>query len=231
MKLILTVVFLFAFATFSFAQDVSREQKFQRIKELNAQINELAQELLQPEQTDVKNADIEALKVFRLMPRETFSRPIAVPQGGGSYYSFTTGSNDYQKIAQIGLEQNSLKTGFAGADHGFMADLGEIPLSKVTSETAELAFLLKYRAATNIVEARVEQRKAGNHKVDGLHFKNYLPAVLGHTYVLRNINYGNADIVVAFKIERKDTDGSLIIFWKQMGDFGKPTLDPNIKEN
>jgi hypothetical protein len=40
-----------------------------------------------------------------------------------------------------------------------------------------------------------------------------------------------ADMLVAFKIIRKDSDGSVIIFWKPIADFGKPILDPNVREN
>ncbi|HJS52679.1 MAG TPA: hypothetical protein VJ781_12325, partial [Pyrinomonadaceae bacterium] len=54
---------------------------------------------------------------------------------------------------------------------------------------------------------------------------------IGNTFVLRAISFESADVLVAFKVMRQDTDGSLIIFWKQIADFGKPRLDPNIREN
>lgn len=231
MKIFLTLVLTAVFAASALSQELSREQKFQRIKDLNAQVNKLAEEWLQPDASDIKEATRNELKAFRLMPREIVGRIITTPREGGSYYSFTTGSNDYQKIAQIGLEQKHLKTGFAGANYGLMADIGDVPLSNVTSETPEMTFLLRYRAPGNILDARKEQRNAGNYKIDGLAFKDYIPAIVGHTYVLRAIFYGDADIAVALRIERIDSDGSIIIFWKKMGDFEKPTLDPNIKEN
>ncbi len=231
MKLFLIAVLSLTLSTINFAQDISREQKFRQIKEFNAQINKLAEELLLPDADDFKNAEAQGLKAFRLMPREVFSRPITVPQEGGACYSFTTGSHDYQKIAQIMLEQNYLSTGFAGANYGLMVDLGNISLADIGPGIPEVDFLLKYKAPTNILDARTEQRKRGDYKVGDFTLRSHLPSVVSHSYLLRAIDFGNADIFVALKVIRKDTDGSLIIYWKQIADFGKPSLDPNIKEN
>lgn len=231
MKLFLTVVFSLVLSLTFFGQDVSREQKFQQIKELNVQINKLAQELLQPEQADVRNAESQGLKVFRLMPRETFSRPITVPQEGGSYYSFTTGSHDYQKIAQIGLEQNNLKVGFAGADYGFLFDLGEISLDSVNDETPMVAFLRSYRPPKNLSDVRKEQSRTYKYETEQGTLKSYLKAVVGHTYLLRAITFDQADILVALSIIRKDADGSLICFWRKLETFEKPVFIRDKVEN
>jgi hypothetical protein len=227
MKTFLSVVFSLALCCNGFAQDISREQKFRQIKELNAQIEKLGEELLRPAPTDLKDAETLSVKVFRLMPRETNERQM----GHSSFYSFTSGSHDYQKIAQILLEQNALSTGFAGADYGLIGDLGNISLADVKNEIPEVDFLLNYKAPTNILDARIEQRKRGDYRVDNFTLRAHLPAVVGHTYVLRAISFRNADILVALKIIRKDTDGSLIVFWKRLADFPKPELDPNIREN
>ena len=205
-------------------QDISREQKFQQIKELNAQVNKLALELLQPEQSDIKNAESQGLKVFRLMPRETFGRPITVPQEGGSYYSFTTGSHDYQNIAQIGLEQNYLRTGFAGANYGFLFDLGDVPLNSINGEIPMVAFLTAYRPPKTHSEVRKEQSKACKYETEFGVTSNYLKAVVGHTYLLRAIAFDKADVLVALTVIRKDADGSLICVWRSLETFEKPVF-------
>jgi hypothetical protein len=227
---VLTFVSIAGFASLALTQELSREQKLGQIKELNAQIDKIVQDLLLPSPGDIKEAETSGLKVFRLNPREIYGR-IAVPSEGGSFYSFTTGSHDYQQVAQILLEQKGLSTGFAGANYGLMADLGDIPLSDVSENIREVNFLLRYKAPTNILEARTEQRKRGDYREDGMTFRGYLPAALGHTFVLRAIDFGRADTLVTFKLIRKDTDGSLIIFWRSLADFPKPQLDPSIKEN
>ncbi len=231
MRFPVVLLSLIFFSSVLNAQEISREQKFDQIKILTEQIDKIVQDLLRPSASDIEAAAAAGFNVFRIMPREVYGRAIAVPQGGGAYYSFSTGSNDYQKIAQLSLEQNSLSTGFAGADYGLMGDLGTRPLSEVNGETPEIDYLLKYKAPGNIVDARVEQRKAREHKAETFTLKNRFPSVVGNTFVLRSISFRDADILVAFKIMRKEADGSLIIFWKPLADFGKPELDPNIREN
>ena len=122
------------------------------------------------------------------------------------------------------MEQDNLKVGFAGADYGFIADLSETPLGNVTKETGEVNFLINYKPPAIEPEVRIEQRRARNYEAGGFLYKSSLPAIAGHTYVLRAISFNDADVLVAFKIHRKDADGSLIIFWKLIENFEKPLL-------
>ncbi len=219
------VVFLFFFVSIAAAQELTREQKLQKIDELNNQIKKLENDVIAPSAKDLKQAQKEGFNAARIIPRESDYK--FTFQGGGSFYSFTTGSHDYQKIAQIGLAQNNLDVGFAGADYGFINDLGEIPLADITDEKAEVNFLVNYKPPTDEATIRIEQRRAGDYKVDNISYKNSLPAIVGHSYVLRTIIFGSADILVAFKVYRKDTDGSLIIFWKTIKNFEKPLIARN----
>ncbi|MCA1623301.1 MAG: hypothetical protein LC768_07215, partial [Acidobacteria bacterium] len=204
------IVSLFLFASMAGAQGSNREQKLQKIAELNNQIRALENDVILPDAKDLKAAQREGFDVVRLLPRERYDYKPTL-QGNGSFYSFTNKSHDYQKIAQIGLEQNNLKVGFAGADYGFINDLGEMPLADVTRETAAVSFLVDYKPPTDEPKVRVEQRKSWNYEVDGISYKSNIPAVVGHSYVLRAISFDRADILVAFKVQRKDADGSLII--------------------
>src|SRR5947209_5291246 len=88
-------------------QDVSREAKIQQIESLNAQITALEDDILKPAAADLTQAKSEGFEVFRLMPREKYDHKLTV-HGGGAYFSFSTGSDDYQKTAQIELQQNYL---------------------------------------------------------------------------------------------------------------------------
>ncbi len=222
-----------AFKTFAFvlfivsivnAQKLSREQKIQKIRELNGQIKILEKDILLPDAKDLEKARKENFSVVRILPREKYDHKLTI-QGGGSYYSFSKNSHNYQDTAQIGLEQNNLKVGFAGADYGFIADLGETSLADISKETLEVNFLSSYRPPTNEPEIRLEQRRAHHYKTDAVSYKRNLPAVVGHTYVLRAINFGEADVLVTLKIHRKDADGSLIIFWKFIEQFETPRIE------
>lgn len=224
MSSIKVIASLFLFVVIAAAQEITREQKLQKIDELNNQIKLLENDVISPDAKDLRQAQKEGSNVVRIMPRERYDHKLTV-QGGGSYYSFTTGSHDYQKTAQISLEQNNLKVGFAGADYGFLNDLGEIPLVDITRDKAEVNFLVNYKPPTDEPTIRIEQRRAWNYEVDNISYKSNIPAIVGHSYVLRSIIFGSADVLVALKIHRKDTDGSLIIFWKLLENFQTPKLE------
>ncbi len=224
------VLKMFIFAAFcsslAAGQELSSKQKLEKIEELNSRIKILETSLLAPDEKDLKRARSEGFDVFRIMPREVFDRKLNI-QGGGSYYSFTTGSHDYQKIAQIGLEQNNLKVGFAGADYGFIKDLGEISLADITKNSVEANFLVNYKPPTDEPEVRIEQRRAWNYEADGSSYRREMPAVVGQSYLLRAISFSQADVLVALKVHRRDENGSLIIFWKLLENFEKPLLARN----
>ena len=224
MKLIPATAFLLLLSLFVYSQAASRPQKIQQIDELNARIKTLKDEILLPSSADLKQAKSEGFEVFRLMPREKYDHKLTV-DGGGSYYSFTTRSHDYQKIAQIGLEQNFLKVGFAGADFGFISDLGEIALGEVTDDTPEVGFLVAYKPPQLEKAVRMEAMRAYNYDANGFVYKSRISAIPGHVYVLRAISFDHADVLVSFRISRMDTDGSIIIQWKMLENFDKPTFE------
>jgi len=230
MKCLLIALVVAVWCSTAFTQDLSREEKLAQIKDLNAKIDKIVGDLLSPSADDLKQAASEGCRAARINPRETYGR-IAVPQEGGSFFSFSTGSHDYQGVSQLLLEQNYLSTGFAGADYGLIGELGDIPLSDVDEKNPRVAFLMRYTAPGNILDARVEQRRSGQYVAGNLVFHSRVKALIGSTYVLRTISFDQADTLVAFRTIRKDTDGSVIIFWKTLAEYPKPTLDRNVKEN
>ena len=203
------------------AQDASRQQKLDKIKAHFGQIDSIVSDLVRPSQADIDVAAEAGVNVFRILPREVYGR---MTRERGAYYSFTTVSHDYQSIAQIGLEQNSLKVGFAGADYGFIGDLGNVPISRIDQDAPGVAFLAAYKPPKLLAEIRGEQRRSHRYETGSFTYSSYVPAKTGHTYVLRAISFDRADILVLFTVFRKDEDGSLIIFWKKLTDFEKPYI-------
>jgi hypothetical protein len=225
MKCFLKVsAFVLLSVSFICGQEISREQKLRQLVEANNQVKNLTSNYLSPDAKDFAEANNQGFEVFRILPRKLLDGKSGIREGG-SYYSFTTKSHDYDHIPQIGLEQNYLKVGFAGADYGFIADLGEIPLANVNSETAGVNLLITHKPTSEPAN-RLEQIKS-NYETDALSFKRQVPATAGNTYILRAISFGEADILVAFNIYRKDSDGSLIIFWKLLKNFEKPVIARN----
>jgi hypothetical protein len=168
--------------------------------------------------------------LIRLMPREKFDsyanqQSGLTLRGGGSYYSFTRHLNDYGFATDLGLEQGYLKVGFYGASYGMLVKLDDVRLEDVSLELPAVSFLARYTAVGNEPDARVEQRRVGTGTVvDGVAYKDRLKASVGATYVLRSINFDEADVLVAFKVVRQDEDGSLIIPWRLLHTYSVPRL-------
>ena len=220
------------------AQSTSREELLRQVEakheELLKDLRKIEKQLLLPSEED-QLAYAEFLTqpdtgLIRLLPREIYDS-YAHPEkrlglrGGGSYYSFTERSQEYGNGTQIGLEQGSLLVCFAGANYGMVANLGDVPLEEVAFENSAVKFLVSYEPAGNEPLARVEYRRFGSGvTVNGTLYKTRLPAIVNNSYAMRGISYSNSDIVVAFRVVRKDTDGSVIIAWKLLKKYPKPEL-------
>jgi hypothetical protein len=203
----------------------TREQVMAEYETLKQRAEQLEKQILQPGKEDMNAARLENAEVFRILPRGKYAEHL-FNRGGGAFYSFTKKSHSYDRIPQIMLEQNQFGVGgFGGPNYGLISDLGEIPLSQIDRESSGVKFLAEYQPPTAEPKARAEYLKIGKGiEVDAQTYKNRVPAVVGHAYVLRAISFEDADVVVAFKVHRKDTDGSLIIFWKLIENFEKPLL-------
>lgn len=56
-------------------------------------------------------------------------------------------------------------------------------------------------------------------------YKARIPAKVNNTYLLRSINYDTSDVLVAFRVVRWDTDGSLILVWQMLKKYLVPQLE------
>jgi hypothetical protein len=63
--------------------------------------------------------------------------------------------------------------------------------------------------------------------VEGLTVKSRLPLEVKATYLLRSIGFYKSDVLVGFKVLRKDSDGSVIIAWKLLHSYVTPKLARN----
>jgi hypothetical protein len=220
-------IFLLSFwvaALFSNISAQTRQEAIGKLTELKNQAAVLEKTVLSPDKKDIEAASKEKAGVFRILPREVYDKGLFNVRGGGAFYSFTNKSHSYDAIPQISLEQNYLQVGFYGASYGFLTDLGEIQLAKIDEKTKGVNLLANYQPPLELPKARIEQEKSRGFEAENVAYKNRLPAVAGHSYVVRAISYDEADVLVAFKIYRQDTDGSLIIFWKLLENFEKPLL-------
>jgi hypothetical protein len=166
--------------------------------------------------------------------------PTANP-GGGAYYSFANLSHFLKDGSDIGLIGDQLAVGSVSG-YGFLSNLGDVPLENVSLTDPRASFLASYEPAITNLQARAEiVRSRQTFTIEGNSYQSTLPVELNSTYLVRSINYGkplfgrnsssrsgnarSADVLVAFRVVRKDVDGSLIILWKLMKKYPGPKLD------
>ncbi|HJZ81046.1 MAG TPA: hypothetical protein VKD91_11895 [Pyrinomonadaceae bacterium] len=219
-----------AFSLSSIAQTESRDDVLKQIQAKRAELENLENRFLGASEADIAANDEFLLQpdtgITRLLPRETFdNKNLLTTRGGGSYYSFTRRTHEYGSGTQIGLEQDELKVSFAGADYGMLARLGDLPLNTLNLDNPAAKFLASYEAVSEEPQARLEYRRfADGVKVDDVLFKTRQQAIVNNTYVLRGIHYSDSDVLVAFRIVRKDLDDSVIILWKVLRKYPRPVL-------
>ena len=247
MRQIFTSLFLLlvvsGFSVNTWGQSPSREEVLKQIEDKRAELQKLEKQFLAPSKEDCATY-AEFLRqrdtgLIRLLPRETYesdtyqskNKKTLTVRGGGSYYSFTRLSHEYDYGTDIGLEQGYLKVAFAGADYGMLTNLGDVPLEEVTVENESVSFLSEYKAATEEPQARSEYRKFANGTtVNDSLYTTRLPVTVNTTYLLRSISYDTSDVLVALRVIRKDADDSLIIAWKLLKKNPKPALARNKTE-
>lgn len=210
------------------AQSQDRARMAEEIETLRGQLKQKELEFLSASAEDrVQIAEFLLQRdtgLARLLPREKYGEKLNL-RGGGAYYSFTKLSNSYDRDTQIGLEQETLSTGFSGADFGFLASLGDIPLETLGLDQDSVQYLAAFVPPTIEPEARIQQRRAGiGFEVGHNRYKSRLPLMIGGTYILRGISYERFDVLVAFRVVRQDTDGSVILLWKKLREFPTPYL-------
>lgn len=212
------------------AQSDERARAAAEIESLREQLKEREAVLLAPSKEDretyaafLARADT---GLVRLLPRGRWDDKLSF-RGGGAYYSFANLTHEYGRASDVELQQEHLMVGFAGADFGFMVSLGEAPLEGVSEETEAVRFMASFRTPAAEAEARAAKRHfdGEGHRDGPWTYRRRLPAVAGQTYALRSINYRESDVLVAFRVVRKDSDGSVVLLWKLLKRYPKPALE------
>jgi hypothetical protein len=221
------------FAPCVLAQD-ARAQAAAEIESLRAQIKSKEATLLSTPDEDRKAHALLLAQpdtgLIRLLPREKWDGKLST-RGDGAYYSFSRRAHEYGEGNDLELQSDYLSVGFGGADFGFMTNLGDTPLEMVSLDAEAVRFASAFKAPTLEPEARAAYRSFGG--VEGRRegeyvYKSRLPVAVGSTYIVRSISYNDSDVLVAFRVLRKDSDGSVVLLWKMLEKFPKPTLERNV---
>lgn len=211
------------------AQTVDRAQLDREIDELWQQVKVKQDLLLEPAPAD-KEAYAEFLRqpdtgLIRLLPREKYDYAHKLPvRGGGAYYAFVLKTHEYGRGSDIELSQGNFSVGFAGMDYGYFLPLGDLPLDAVTLEHPAVKALAEYRPRPTEDEIRAEYRNSWQgYKLEEHVAQRRVPAKVSASYVLRSLNFDRWDVLVALRTARQDADGSVILLWKMLKNFPRPT--------
>ena len=175
--------------------------------------------------------------------------------GAGSSFSFRINNYRIRRLADLTFTNNSFQT-TGVLSHGILVNLGDIFLEQVSLDTKGVKFLLDFAPTSEYQQASEMERQliAGIEK-DGFSYRSGLAANENQTYFLRSIAYRGAsmravqgvtyneldfdkreDIFIAFRIIRKDEDGSVTILWKELDSKKSPKIkrekeETNVREN
>jgi hypothetical protein len=190
--------------------------------------------------------------IFRLMPDLGCTENINVIRADAvclnsipesSYYSFREKEHTIEMLSDI-----RLRNGFLISDgimaQGILVHLGEIELENIAPQSAGLEYLSSYAPNDQSAEAQKQflQMMRGV-KVGNYEYKKALPMIENATYALRVIAYKGSvfrsfrgyrfdvlfgdkriDLTIAFRVIRKETDGTATLLWKEIERREAPRL-------
>jgi hypothetical protein len=230
---LLTFLVLLALSATAFAQKRDHAEAAGDVARLHAEIADLVGRV-KAKEAELLDAPADDKKSFagflsqpgtgliRLLPRDKYELLV---RGNGAYYSFSRRTHEYGRGSDIELEDETFNVGFAGADFGLFVSLGDVPLEEIILETPGVGPLADFDAPTDTAKAREQSVKSmTGFEVDGRPYRKEVAAQVNNSYVVRSVNYGESDVLVAFRVVRKDSDGSLILLWKMLKEFPKPEL-------
>jgi hypothetical protein len=222
---ITTSIFIFLFATLANAQELSRSQKIEELRVVSSQVEQterqldtlqnrrqkMTEDILSVNRQDKAEAERIGATAVRLFPDGMLDNllPTVSDEIGFSVYSFTEISN-YYDAPRIEYKRDKLTIVKDDDVIAFVANIGGTLPETISQQTREVIALTKYQPPKESKDAESEI------KIDGLTFGKSVPVIVGNTYILRGISYGGDGGIVAFRIHRKDSDGSIVLFIKMI---------------
>lgn len=164
--------------------------------------------------------------------------------GFGSAYSFRVKTYRVPSVADLVYKDGKFSGGESLAQE-FFVEIGDVPLEKIDLQTAGVKFLNDFNAEADEEKFKetAGQLKVGIEK-DGFQYRSSSNVKTDSTYVLRSTAYKGKilrsfdgiiyyneldwdkrkDVIVAFRVVRRDADKSVTILWKELKSRDAPKL-------
>jgi hypothetical protein len=219
------------------------KEELETLSPNSEEVNKYADFLRQPSTGLIKlAADLGCAKNTKVVVATADCLKYTMP-GAGTSFSFRTKNYRIRRLADLTFTDNSFQsTGVLL--HGIFVKIGDVPLEKVNLQTKGLDYLINFQPETDYEKARTIDRQLSEGIFsDGFQYRRGLYAVENTTYVLRSIAYNGKyfravegiaydefafdkrrDVIVAFRIVRKDSDGGVTILWKELLRQNSPKI-------
>lgn len=160
-----------------------------------------------------------------------------------AFYSF----REKQHTSEI-LSDLIYKNGFLVTDgilsQGILAAVGDVPLENISLSSEGMKFLLEYKPESLSQDAFKQFVQISKGVRDGkFEYRKAIPAVENMTYLIRVIAYKGSfyrvyrglnfdvlygdkrvDLTLAFRVLRKEEDGSIALLWKELARKDAPRV-------
>lgn len=142
--------------------------------------------------------------------------------GRGAFFSFKSENHEAKAYSDLTLNNNEFRVGFADRSVGTISTLGDVPLDSLSLQSSAVAPLLLLAPARTLDEMLMLYERSRVVLASGHYpYGTASPAQPNMTYVMRSTIYkpnGRKpfDVIVAFRVTRRDTDGSVTILWKRL---------------
>jgi hypothetical protein len=142
--------------------------------------------------------------------------------GGGSFYSFRIRKHNLAAHSDIALRDNLFNVGFMKHTVGLLTTLGDVPLDAVTLQSDAVRPFLKLTPAHTVAETEgAFKRSRAWLESPAYAYGPTAPVRENMTYVLRSVAFEQnrnkpSDVLVAFRVTRRDADGAVTVAWKQL---------------
>ncbi|MBS1794856.1 MAG: hypothetical protein JSS81_13435 [Acidobacteria bacterium] len=163
--------------------------------------------------------------------------------GNGSAYSFRQKSHWIRSLADIALADDVFSIAGSLAV-GMFVDVGDVALDRVSNTTPGADFIFDFKPSRDVDEANAQNDELKKGIVKGnFRYLKQIRAAENRTFLMRYVAYRGVvrktfngflyneldfdkrrDLVVAFRVVKKEADGSVWLLWRELRSDDAPRL-------